>query len=273
MPGWLTATDPSTTDTTEPPRPADTAKTVPFTDAIESRVSTRRCPRRCLAAPDDDVAALEVNRLPAPGGGGEQLRSLVDVHGGPVGEPQHGVGSRAGADELSFGDCGARCERFPWQAVQAALGGHDRGSRTAGSHHRVDGVASAHTGPPGPVRLPRPAFPIASSGRKDRCGMAITRRSPFSSASERAARRAAAEMVVHQDAPAAAERSAEIGAEVRPELRAAAAGGAGHLVPDARARGLERRRRRRTPVSSSVSAFSSRSSDIADLHLDPQVAA
>src|SRR6185503_17089961 len=50
LPAWRTATDPSTTDTTEPPRPADTAKTLPFTDAIESRVRTRRCPRRCLAA-------------------------------------------------------------------------------------------------------------------------------------------------------------------------------------------------------------------------------
>jgi len=49
-PGWFTATDPSTTETTEPPRPADTAKTVPFTEAIESRVITRRCPRRCFAA-------------------------------------------------------------------------------------------------------------------------------------------------------------------------------------------------------------------------------
>ena len=50
LPGWFTATDPSTTDTTEPPMPADTAKTVPFTEAIESRVSTRSRPRRCLAA-------------------------------------------------------------------------------------------------------------------------------------------------------------------------------------------------------------------------------
>ena len=30
--------------------PADTAKTVPFTEAIESRVRTWRWPRRCLAA-------------------------------------------------------------------------------------------------------------------------------------------------------------------------------------------------------------------------------
>ena len=47
---WFTATDPSTTETTEPPMPADTAKTVPFTEAMESRVRTRRQPRRCLAA-------------------------------------------------------------------------------------------------------------------------------------------------------------------------------------------------------------------------------
>jgi hypothetical protein len=46
-------------------------------------------------------------------------------------------------------------------------------------------------------------------------------------------------MVFHQDAPAAAERSAQVRAEIRPELRTAGAGGAGHLVPDARARGLE----------------------------------
>ena len=50
LPGWFTATDPSTTETTEPPMPADTAKTVPFTEAMESRVRTRRRPRRCLAA-------------------------------------------------------------------------------------------------------------------------------------------------------------------------------------------------------------------------------
>jgi hypothetical protein len=50
LPGWFTATDPSTTETTEPPMPADTAKTVPLTEAMESRVSTRRLPRRCLAA-------------------------------------------------------------------------------------------------------------------------------------------------------------------------------------------------------------------------------
>jgi hypothetical protein len=49
-PGWFTATDPSTTETTEPPMPADTAKTVPFTEAMESRVRTRRLPRCCLAA-------------------------------------------------------------------------------------------------------------------------------------------------------------------------------------------------------------------------------
>ena len=48
--GWFTATDPSTTETTEPPMPADTAKTVPFTEAMESWVRTRRRPRRCLAA-------------------------------------------------------------------------------------------------------------------------------------------------------------------------------------------------------------------------------
>jgi hypothetical protein len=32
------------------PVAADTAKTVPFTEAIESRVRTRRWPRRCFAA-------------------------------------------------------------------------------------------------------------------------------------------------------------------------------------------------------------------------------
>ena len=48
--GWFTATAPSTTETTDPPMPADTAKMVPLTDAMESRVRTRRLPRRCLAA-------------------------------------------------------------------------------------------------------------------------------------------------------------------------------------------------------------------------------
>ena len=60
---------------------------------------------------DDDVAALEVNRLAAPGGGHEQLRSLVDIHHRSVGEPQHRVGSRARADRLVFADGGACFER------------------------------------------------------------------------------------------------------------------------------------------------------------------
>src|SRR5258708_7680036 len=49
-PGCETATEPSTTDTSEPAAPLETAKTVPLTDATVSRVTTRRWPRRCFAA-------------------------------------------------------------------------------------------------------------------------------------------------------------------------------------------------------------------------------
>jgi hypothetical protein len=91
---------------------------------------------------DDDVTALEVNRLAAPRGGHEQLRSLVDIHHRSVGEAQHRVGSRARADRLPLADGGACFERTHGQAVQAALGGNNRGPRAAGTHHGVDGVAS-----------------------------------------------------------------------------------------------------------------------------------
>ena len=57
-----------------------------------------------LRRPDDDVAALEVDGAAAPGGGDEELCSLVDVYHRSVSEPQHGVRPRAGADQFFFAD-------------------------------------------------------------------------------------------------------------------------------------------------------------------------
>ena len=198
-------------------------------------------PPALLGGPDDDVAALEVKSLAAPGGGDEQLRSLVHVHRRSVGEPQHGVGPRARADRLLLADRGACCESSLRQAIQAAVRGNDRGPRTAGSHHGVDCVASeikdrekqcgsrgeaspSHQagGGPGPLRHgDDPSFPLHPGHRG-------------------AARGAAAEMVFHQDTAAASELSAQVRAEVRPEFRTAGAGGVRHVVPRARPRGLER---------------------------------
>jgi hypothetical protein len=48
-------------------------------------------------------------------------------------------------------------------------------------------------------------------------------------------------MVFQKNAPAASEGSAQVPAELRPELRTAGSGGVRHPVPDADARGLERR--------------------------------
>ena len=53
---------------------------------------------------DDDVAALQVNRLAAPGGGHEQLRPLVHIHDRSVGKPQDGMGARTGAHRLPLAD-------------------------------------------------------------------------------------------------------------------------------------------------------------------------
>ena len=188
---------------------------------------------------DDDVAALEVNRLAAPGGGHEQLRSLVDIHHRSVGEPQHRVGSRARADRLAFADGGACFERARRQAVQAAVGGNDRGPRAAGSHHGVDGVASEiqdpeeHRGCRGQGSPLRPAGGGSHRHGDDRL-LTLHLGDPGATAG------AAAEMVFHQDAAADAQLVGQIRAEVLPELRTGGAAGVRHLLPDARPRGLER---------------------------------
>jgi hypothetical protein len=41
-----------------------------------------------------------------------------------------------------FADGGACFEKAHRQAIQAAVGGNDRGPRAAGTHHAVDSVAS-----------------------------------------------------------------------------------------------------------------------------------
>ena len=188
---------------------------------------------------DDDVAALEVNRLAAPGGAHEQLRSLVDIHHRSVGEPQHRVGSRARANRLPFADGGACFERAHAQAVQAPVGGNNRGPRAAWSHHAVDGV------------------PPEINDRQQQCGCRA-QRSPshppgggpqwhrddrplaLHLGDSGATAGAATEMVFHQDPAAVTQRFGQIRGEVRPELGTRGAAGVRHLPPDARPRGLER---------------------------------
>ena len=110
---------------------------------------------------------------------------------------------------------------------------------------RVDGVASeikdreeqcgrrgqaplhpAGGGPPSPH--------AGSAWHGDDCPLALHFGDPGATAG------AAAEMVFHQDAAAAAQLVAQIRAEVLPELRTGGAAGVRHLLPDARPRGLER---------------------------------
>ncbi len=231
---------------------------------MESRVRTRRSAPALFGGLDDDVTALEVNRLAAPGGGHEQLRSLVDIHHRSVGEPQHRVGSRAGADRLVLSDRGAcferalrlRAARFGGQvggqdrqAVQPTVGGNDRGPRAAGSHHAVDGVASEikdreeqcrrrGQGSPSHPAGGGAAFVKATAGQASWHGddrpLALHFGDPGATA------RAAAEMIFHEDATAAAQLISQIRVEILPELRTRGAAGVRHLLPDAHPRGLER---------------------------------
>ena len=69
---------------------------------------------------DDDVAALEVDGLAAPGGGDEEFRSFVDIHRRSVGEPQHRVAPRACADCVSFADGGTGFEGLSAFALRAS---------------------------------------------------------------------------------------------------------------------------------------------------------
>ena len=125
------------------------------------------------------------------------------------------------------------------QAVQAAVGGNDRGPRAARTHHGVDGVTSEikdreeHCGRRGhgsPLHPPGGGPPWHGDDRP----LALHFGDPGATAG------AAAEMVFHQDAAAAAQLLAQVGTEILPELRTRGAVGVRHLLPDARSRGLER---------------------------------
>ena len=135
---------------------------------------------------DDDVAALEVNRLAAPGGGHEQLRSLVDIHDRSVGEPQHRMGSRAGADRLPFADGGACFETHSRFAARPGGTGRRRRKRPWPAR-RLDPSwrrwrRVRDRGPRRALRPPRPGLPTAPTGKRTRRGMATTVLSPFISA-------------------------------------------------------------------------------------------
>ena len=188
---------------------------------------------------DDDVAALQVNRLAAPCGGHEQLRSLVDIHHRSVGEPQHRVGSRARANRLVFADGAACVEGADGKAVQAALGGNDRGARAAGSHHAVDGVAPEINDRQQQCGCRAQRSPLHPPGggphrHRDDRPLALHLGDPGTTGG------AATEMVFQQYPAAVTQLVAQIRGEVRPELGTGGADGVRHRTPHARPRGLER---------------------------------
>jgi hypothetical protein len=77
---------------------------------------------------------------PAPRGGHEQLRALVDIDSRSIGEAQYRLRARPRADAFLVADGGARLDRTSGQAVQTAPGGYDRRSRSAWGHPAVDRV-------------------------------------------------------------------------------------------------------------------------------------
>ena len=189
----------------------------------------------------DDVAALEMDGLAAPGGGHEQLRPLVDINGRSVGKTQHRMSARPGADQFLVGDGGLGVEHSAGQAVERAGRGHDRRARTTRSHPGINGVASdiqdredqrgcgGQRSPPAPARR-------GSLRHGDHSPLA------FHLGQRDATRGAAADVVFEENRPATREGSAHVGAEVWLDLRTAGrdANAGRHLLPNAGACGLER---------------------------------
>ena len=124
-----------------------------------------------------------MNRLAAPGGGHEQLRSLVDVDCRSVGEAQHRVRARARADRAPSRRwrrplrARLRTARYrpPLAETTVARGppGAIQASRVSRPRYRTDRTSAAAAA----------SIPQRRQREDDRCGMAITRRSPFISAS------------------------------------------------------------------------------------------
>ena len=142
-------------------------------------------PAALLRRLDDDVAALEVNRLAAPGGGHEQLRSLVDIHRRSVGEAQRRVRARARADRFLLADGGAGCERASGQPVAARRRRRrpsPAGRRAPSSRRWCRG---RDTGTRAPARPRRRGLPSAASAKR----IAAAWRSPAVRLSARPARR------------------------------------------------------------------------------------
>ena len=133
----------------------------------------------------------------------------------------------------------SRVPRAARRGVQTALSGNDRGPRTAGGHHGVDGAASdihdrdEQRGGRGKHAASHPAGG-GPHWHGDDCSLAFHLGDP------RATAGTTTEMVFHQDAAAGAELFAQIRAEVLAELSTDGAAGVRHLLPNARPRGLDR---------------------------------